>query len=157
MFSQLRERQVILYDEETQNATLVPMIALLIFATPRYIKHFGCTNCRPKIDSPTWESITELRWPEQCYDIRDECEEVFLENEQTGLSKGVPARGVVHSTRVVYAVYEAIDESNTESRRKISRERRSGKKTLYGFDLREAIRTEDVYIRRLKCTASMRV
>ena len=157
MFNQLQERQVILYDEETQNATLVPLIALLVFATLRYIKHFGYTHFRSSKGSPTWESITKLKLPLPCYDIGEGCEKVFLENYKTELSKGVPDRGVVRFEQVVYAVYVAIDDANNAaSRRKINRERRSDKKALYGFDLREAVLTEDIYFRKLKCTASMR-
>ena len=157
MFNQLRERRVILYDEDTKNATLVPPIALLMFATLRYIRHFEYTHFRPRKDSPTWESITTLRLPPECYDIGDKCKGVFLDNDETELSQGLPAQKVVSFRRVVYGMYEAIDAGNNASRKEISKKRRSNKKALYGFDLREAIRTEDIYFRRLKCTASMKV
>ncbi|KAI9795901.1 MAG: hypothetical protein M1833_006628 [Piccolia ochrophora] len=150
-----KTRQVILYDEETKNATLVPELALLVFATLRYINHYGYTHFSRQSDALSWVPISDLRLPSQCYDIATESEGILLENLDTTLSKDARGRGVVLFKEVVNAMTEVIDRGNSACREEISKKRRSGKKALYGFDLREAILTEDIYFRRLKCTASM--
>ena len=151
-----KTRQVILYDDETENATLVPELALLMFATLTYISHYGYTHFSRSGDPFVWQNMSDLKLPSQCYDIATESENVLLDNVATVVSKDNQGRGVVSFKEIVNAMTEIIDRGSNSCRQEITKRRRSGKGALYGFDLREAIRNEDIHFRRLKCTVSMR-
>ena len=146
---------MIIYDEKYQHASLIPEIALFIFSSFHYIKHFKYTYISSEEVPTKWEPVENLGAPLKDYDIASECEKFLLSKRETWLSKDDTGRATIKLKMVVDAMKELIDRGTAACRKGISSRRRNDEKALYGFDLREAICNKDIYFWRLKCTPSM--
>ena len=151
-----KSRRVILYDDETKNATLVPELALPVFATPAYINRNGYCHFSRQANPVQWTPIRNLTLPLACCDIARTCESFLLDKIDTILSMDGQGRDTKAFKDIVTDMSEEIVERDLACRDHVNKERESGRRALWGFDLREAVCREDIYLRRLKCTASMK-